>query len=192
MVSFAAFAAPLSLIVPLLSHSTFGLEARAANAASVSAVNAAPAPSPDKQISRSAGFQAHYQNQVWGQVHIEQRVVVRISPQRSSARQNLLARLPQRSITTEFKERKTGSCVPLSGIAGVQTGSGNRLLLFMRDSKIMSVNLEKACRARDFYSGFYVERHDDGKICIDRDKLHSRNGAICEISRLRQLVAVDD
>ena len=50
-------------------------------------------------------------------------------------------------------------CVPISGISGVQTGNGNRLLLFLRDQRIISVNLERACRARDFYSGFYIERN---------------------------------
>ncbi|MEE4155385.1 MAG: hypothetical protein V2I27_14600 [Erythrobacter sp.] len=135
---------------------------------------------------------ALHQHQTWPQIRIEQRVVVRISPQREGNRQNLLANLPQRALNSRFEERETGRCLPVSGIVGVQTGSGNRLLLFMRDSKIMSLNLEKACRARDFYSGFYVERAEDGKLCIERDRLQSRNGAKCEISRLRQLVAVND
>ena len=83
-------------------------------------------------------------------------------------------------------------CVPIAGISGVQTGNGNRLLLFLRDQRIISVNLERACRARDFYSGFYIERNADGKLCVDRDKLQSRSGAKCEVERMRQLVAVDD
>lgn len=83
-------------------------------------------------------------------------------------------------------------CLPVSQIAGVQTGTGNRLLLFLNNQRIVSVNLERACRARDFYSGFYVERSDDGQICVDRDELQSRSGAKCEVERMSQLVPVED
>jgi len=147
---------------------------------------------PGQRLVTGSPLRALYDHGSWRQIRIDRRVVVRISPQRQGNRQNLLATLPQRALNSRFEERETGQCLPVAGIAGVQTGSGNRLLLFMRDSKIMSLNLEKACRARDFYSGFYVERAEDGKLCIERDKLQSRNGAKCEISRLRQLVAVND
>ena len=55
---------------------------------------------------------------------------------------------------------------------------------------MIAVNLEKACRARDFYAGFYVERNKDGQLCVDRDKLQSRTGAQCEVETMRQLVQV--
>ncbi len=126
------------------------------------------------------------------QVRIEQRVVVRIAPQPPAARQNLLAELPQREIPSRFEERKKEKCVSLQGIAGVQTGSGNRLVLFLRDRRMISVNLEKSCRARDFYSGFYVEKNKDGRLCADRDKLQSRTGARCDVEVMRQLVEVGD
>ena len=119
-------------------------------------------------------------------------MIVRISPQRSRNRNELLAQLPQRALTTRYEEKKMDKCVPVSGISGVQTGSGNRLLLFLQDARIITVNLEKACRARDFYSGFYVEKNEDGQLCVDRDKLQSRSGAKCEVERMRQLVAIED
>ena len=125
------------------------------------------------------------------QVRIEQRVVVRIAPQ-TPARRNMLAELPQRAVPQRFEEADKEKCVPLEGIAGVQTGSGNRLVLFLRDRRMISVNLEKSCHARDFYSGFYVERHKDGRLCADRDKLQSRTGARCEVEVMRQLVAAGD
>ncbi len=124
------------------------------------------------------------------QVRIEQRVVVRISPQSRAPRQSLMAELPPQELPPRFEERKMEKCLPVSGIAGVQTGSGNRLLLFLRDRRVVTASLEKSCRARDFYSGFYVERNEDGMLCVDRDKLQSRSGANCEISRMRQLVEV--
>jgi hypothetical protein len=124
------------------------------------------------------------------QVRIEQRVVVRIAPQPLAARQSLLAELPERTPAPRFEERGKEKCVPLDGIAGVQTGSGNRLVLFLRDQRMMSVNLEKACRARDFYSGFYVEKNKDGRLCVERDRLRSRTGMSCEVAVMRRLVEV--
>jgi hypothetical protein len=74
----------------------------------------------------------------------------------------------------------------------VQAGEDNRLILFLRNRQIISAALEKACSARDFYSGFYVERAEDGKLCVERDVLRARTGVTCEIDRLYELVAVRD
>ncbi len=126
------------------------------------------------------------------QVRIERRVTIRISPHRGAPTNSLLARLPSRSLTTRFEEREMDECLDVGQISGVQTGNGNRLLLFLDDRRIVSLGLERSCRARDFYSGFYVERREDGKLCVRRDQLHSRTGAKCEVARMRQLVAVDD
>jgi len=91
---------------------------------------------------------------------------------------------------TKIIERKIGKCIPLEKISALRTGSGKNLILFTRDSKVLSLRLEKSCRARDFYSGFYVEKDEDGQLCIDRDKLRSRSGAQCEVKRMRQLIAI--
>lgn len=85
-----------------------------------------------------------------------------------------------------------GKCVPIAGIAGVRPQHGSRLVLFMRDQRLVAADLEKACSARDFYSGFYIERSEDGQLCIERDRLQSRTGTKCEVVRLRHLVAVAD
>lgn len=125
------------------------------------------------------------------QVRIEQRITIRIAPRRSASEQDLLAALPQGArATAHIEERKMGSCLSAQNIVGVQTTQDNKLLLFMRDRRIISAALEKACSSRDFYSGFYIERHEDGQLCVKRDKIHSRAGAKCELSQLRQLVAV--
>lgn len=123
------------------------------------------------------------------QIRIERRVTIRISPALPTQSRNLLADLPRGSQPNNFVERKFGKCVPISAIAGVQPGQDNRLMLYLRDQRIISANLEKACSAREFYSGFYVEQNADGMLCVDRDKLHSRTGANCEVARMRQLVA---
>ena len=126
------------------------------------------------------------------QVRIEQRVVVRIAPQRMSNRQELAAQAFEREIESRYQERRIGKCIPLEGIAGVQTAGGNRIVLFLRDARVISASLDKSCRSRDFYSGFYVERHQDGRLCIARDQLQARTGAKCEIERMRELVEIAD
>lgn len=125
------------------------------------------------------------------QVRIEQRMTIRIAPRTLPPRANLLMDLPDRAVGPRFAERKMGKCVPISGIAGVQV-SGGSLILFLRDQRMVSASLERACRARDFYSGFYLERSEDGRLCVDRDTLLSRNGANCRLTRFRQLVEQDD
>jgi hypothetical protein len=125
------------------------------------------------------------------QVRIEQRMTIRISP-RSAAPPPLFFDLPQQGLPPHFQERHMGRCLPISAIAAVQAGGDNRLLLFMRDHQIISAELEKACKARDFYSGFYVDRNADGQICVNRDKLQSRAGANCSLKRLRQLIEADN
>ncbi len=203
MLSIAELAAPLALALPVLGLAT--MPGNVAPVASVPVIvlssasaGAVEAPALEEQASSArqpsapTTLNAIHQDMRVGQIRIEQRVIVRIAPQRGGSRQTLLAQLPQRAVNTRYEERKADKCLAVERIAGVQTGSGNRLLLFLQDSKIISLNLEKACRARDFYSGFYVERASDGKLCVDRDKLQSRNGARCEIDSMKQLVALKD
>lgn len=182
MHSLFALVAPLALTLPMLADSGVpDAPAFAPHSAAPSAAHSPPRVNPLSAL-RSSGTAR--------QVRIEQRVVIRIAPQPPAARQDLLAELPQRALAPRFEERDKEKCVPLEGIAGVQTGSGNRLVLFLRDQRMISVNLEKSCHSRDFYSGFYVEKNKDGRLCVDRDKLQSRTGMRCEVEGMRQLVEV--
>lgn len=124
------------------------------------------------------------------QVRIERRVIFRVMPRSASQRTNLVPNRQPRTQATKIIERKIGKCIPLEKISALRTGSGKNLILFTRDSKVLSLRLEKSCRARDFYSGFYVEQDEDGQLCVDRDKLLSRSGAKCEVKRMRQLIAI--
>lgn len=125
------------------------------------------------------------------QVRIEQRTVVRVSPPSTSLRRAMAIELVPVA-PARMSERKMGKCVAVAGIAAVQPDAGGKILLFMRDQRLISASLEKTCSARDFYSGFYVERNKDGMLCVDRDKLHSRAGASCEVGKMRQVVVDDD
>ena len=163
-------------------------------------VLAAPAPSgtlpdvgfrPEPPASFPAIDQTH-RPPVERQVRIEQRVIIRISPTGPEARDRMLARLPRKPIRESFAEQPIDECVPIDGIAGVQPVPQNRLLLFMRDHRVLSASLERACNAAVFYSGFYVERHEDGALCSSRDRLQSRAGASCRVTQFNRLVAVRD
>lgn len=124
------------------------------------------------------------------QVRIEQRMTIRISPRaQMPAPPEMLMGMPGREDDRpRYSERKIGKCLPMSGIAGVQPDGQSRLLLFMRDRRVVGADLERGCRAGAFYSGFLLSRTSDGQLCIDRDELLSRSGTTCKLSRIRQLV----
>ncbi len=150
-----------------------------------------PAPADDTNAQRGwVMLEAVYADPVQRQVRIEQRVIIRISPRRESARQNMssLVAAPSRARPVE---RET-ECLPVAAIGAVQPSRDNRLMLYMRDRRLFRVELERSCSARDFYSGFYVERKSDGMICVDRDRLQSRTGSRCEIEALNQMVVERD
>lgn len=193
MPNFFAFLAPIALLLPAVAPPGFapardeGVEKASLDPTEVGTQQ----PASSQQFPMT--FDAPYSVPVQNQVRIEQRVIVRISPRPQTARQDLMADLaPPSAPTTRLEERKMDKCIPVANVAGVQTGSGNRLILFLRDQRVVTASLEKSCRARDFYSGFYVEKNKDGMICVDRDKLQSRSGANCEVARMRQLVAVTE
>ena len=133
------------------------------------------------------------------QVRIEQRVIIRIMPGRAGRPLPPAIRDPRRGLFSEFDERaaprlverRMDQCVPVGAIEAVQPDGPSRLLLFMRDQRIVSAALEKGCNARDYYSGFLIDRTADGQICATRDKLQSRTGASCTMDKLRQLVEID-
>ncbi|MEM7779211.1 MAG: hypothetical protein AAF697_02330 [Pseudomonadota bacterium] len=201
MPSLLTLAAPVALLLPLLGQSSAVVAgARQSQGAPVASAPDYEQP-PESVTERSENSEvginpldAFYASQNTYQVRIEQRMTIRISPRRNTNnnRNELLAELPANGLRTTFEEREMSRCVPVAGIAAVQTGQGNRLLLFLRDERIVTINLERACRARDFYSGFYVERNEDGQLCVARDLLQSRSGVKCEIERMRQLVAVEE
>ncbi len=176
MKRFVLLAAPMMLLLA-------GLVAGSAQALpderSLPVMTTTPAP--------AAGLRGEsFRPEVQQQVRIEQRITIRVAP-RTVLASPLVAEIDAES-SPRFDERKMGKCVAVGGIGGVQIGGDDKLMLFMRDQRIVSVTLEKACSARDFYSGFYIERSADGMLCVDRDKLQSRTGANCSLRRMRQLI----
>lgn len=180
MLNWAALFAPIALLLPaaMAGEST---DARAIDSAEASAEAAGT--DQDRWIA----FQPWEAERWPQQVRIEQRVVIRISPARPRSEGDLPRLVPSRVV-----ERKMGKCVALKDIVAVQTGSANKLILFMRNRQMISAQLEKACAARDFYSGFYVEPSKDGSLCVNRDQLQSRSGTKCEVAKFFRLEAARD
>lgn len=127
------------------------------------------------------------------QVHIEQRMTIRIAPRAGMpVLRDMFVAPPPRDIGPRFSERKIGNCLPIAAIAGVEPNGPSNLILFLRDRRMINARLERSCLARSFYSGFYLSHSSDGNICVDRDTLLSRSGTACKLSRIRQLVDVDE
>jgi hypothetical protein len=126
---------------------------------------------------------------VWRQVRIEQHLIIRIIPGPATLPPAEVEELEEEQRTVRLAEHKIGKCLAVASIATLEPGDSNELLLFLRDDRVIGATLEKRCSARDFYAGFYVERHPDGAICAGRDTLQSRSGANCKVRRLHELVA---
>lgn len=128
------------------------------------------------------------------QVRVERRVIVRITP--FSARQGTSqmsvpdARADLRSTDTSSPVRD--GCLPLAEVTGVRLGEGRRLLLLMRDRRVITASFERSCPVQGFYSGFYVERPKDGLLCAGRERLHARSGAECMLGGFAEADRRDD
>ena len=123
----------------------------------------------------------------YAQVRIENRVIIRVPRRRPSSLAPMTDLFPDTARET-YREKKIGKCLPMNNILGVQMFSDRFLDLVTQDRRRVRAQLEENCQARSFYSGFYMEKSADGKMCAGRDILHSRTGAKCEIERFRELV----
>lgn len=191
----AALLMPISLLMPAAAMAAlpqFSLPADATSQPAQLTPLPEPDPEPGFDMGRITAFRTivdSFRAQAQQQVRIEQQITIRITPRPAPVQQNVLNQLSQRATPpNRVSERHMGNCVPANGIAGVQIGRDNRLIFYLRDQRVAAASLERACSARDYYSGFYVQRTSDGQICVNRDTLQSRTGAACKLSRLRQLV----
>lgn len=127
------------------------------------------------------------------QVSIQQRVTIRINPRPAPMPLDaMMFDADADRAGPRYAERKMGKCLEMKSISGVQPIDNSRLLLFLRDRRMVTVRLEKGCQGREFYSGFIVARNSDAQICAGRDRLQSRSGMGCQVSSFRQVVQLDD
>ncbi len=122
----------------------------------------------------------------WFQMRIEQRVIIRVPRQRSTPVSIAMGSTNGESI--KFREKKIGKCLMMDRLIGSRPGPNESLELVTRDGVMVRAYLGDGCLAREFYAGAYMEKPQDGKLCVDRDLLHARTGAKCEINKFRMLV----
>lgn len=186
MSAFSAF------IASLLAAWPAPLPPDAGMVASVPASEAGTSMQQEDPVAVWARLTQAFRDEGAAQVRIEQHILWRVTPIPRPARESMMAVDPVPPPPPRMIERKMGDCVPMSAIASGQPQRGSRLLLLLRDRRMVVADLEKACSARDFYSGFYVDKpHADGRLCASRDRILARSGARCEISAFRLLVADD-
>lgn len=123
----------------------------------------------------------------WHQVRIEQHIIIRIAPGLSGPMRDMPPPPPV-PLPEHFRRRSMPPCMPVAAIAGVRPMEGNRLMLFLRDRRLVGAELARHCSARDFYQGFYVSPTEDGLLCAGRDTIHSRSGSTCAIAKVHELV----
>ncbi len=120
------------------------------------------------------------------QVRVEQRIIIRV-PRQSPAAGNMSSRIAEKAAPVRYKEAKAGKCLLMDKLVGSRPGTKQSLDLVTRDGALIRAYLGDGCLAREFYAGAYMERPLDGKLCVDRDLLHARTGAKCEVDKFRLL-----
>lgn len=124
-------------------------------------------------------------------VIVERQVMIRIPASRppsngfSNYRANGQSEAPMR---VKWREVKAPRCIPMRNILGVQYTQRSSIDLLTRERQRLRAALDGECRAADFYSGFYLATPRDGQLCADRDVLHARSGARCDVKRFTFLV----
>lgn len=180
LIAFAALSASL-LAVTLSAQDNAPTRPGSQTAAIMGFEPASSAPFETLQNARHPGWQY--------QVRIENRVIIRIGPAAPAARSSMMSELPRRQMRTRYEEVEHRDCIQAEGVVGVQPTPDNRLLFYTNERQILAASLEEGCLARAFYAGFYIERNEDGRLCVARDRLQSRAGASCEVAEFTRLVA---
>lgn len=127
------------------------------------------------------------------QMVIEQQIIIRVPAQRSSLNNFSAPPAPEmrlRQAPVEWKEKKAPKCVAMRNILGMQGAQRDSIDLITRQKQRLRAQLNRGCRALDFYAGFYMQGSKDGQLCEDRDQIHARTGAKCEIDKFRLMVPV--
>lgn len=150
---------------------------------------APPAPAPEALVP--VAVPAPDAPRSFWQVVIEQQLIIRVPAQRSQL--NNFAAPPPPRITDApvvWKEKKGPKCVAMRNIVGMRAVQRDSIDIITRQKQRLRAQLNRGCRALDFYAGFYMQGSKDGKLCEDRDEIHARTGAKCEIDKFRLMVPV--
>lgn len=115
---------------------------------------------------------------VLAQLIIRERVVIRVPAQPAAAT----------PLKVKWKEKKAPRCLPMSGVGGAAVIEEDSVDLILKGGQRVRARFASSCAALDYYSGFYILPTKDGRICADRDSIHTRAGGECQIARFRLLV----
>ncbi len=162
-------------------------------AAAPAAAAAPPVAVPEPLVAISAPTPERVTS-FW-QVIIEQQLIIRVPAQRSRLNNFAAEPGPARRATDVpivWKEKKAPKCVAMRNIAGMQAVQRDSIDIITRQKQRLRAQLNRGCRALDFYAGFYMQGSKDGQLCEDRDQIHARTGAKCEIDKFRLMVPVRD
>ncbi len=121
------------------------------------------------------------------QLTIQQRVIIRVPMPRKGKAPPRIA--PEAG--DAWEEKKGPRCIALRSIRGANILVRNGVDLLLADEHRYRARLERGCDSTGFYSGFYVEPHEDGSLCSGRDELHARSGLSCAIDSFRRLIAAE-
>lgn len=162
-------------------------------AAAPAADAAAPVAVPEPLVAISAPTPD--QTSSFWQMVIEQQLIIRVPARRSQLNDFAAGPAPSRRATelpVVWKEKKAPKCVSMRNILGMQAVQRDSIDLITRQKQRLRAQLNRGCRALDFYAGFYMQGSKDGQLCEDRDQIHARTGAKCEIDKFRLMVPVRD
>ncbi|WP_447754440.1 hypothetical protein [Sphingopyxis fribergensis] len=152
-----------------------------------------PVATPEPLVAISAPTPE--QTSSFWQMVIEQQLIIRVPARRSQLNDFAAGPAPSRRATelpVVWKEKKAPKCVSMRNILGMQAVQRDSIDLITRQKQRLRAQLNRGCRALDFYAGFYMQGSKDGQLCEDRDQIHARTGAKCEIDKFRLMVPVRD
>ncbi len=162
-------------------------------AAAPAADTAAPVAAPEPLVAIVAPTTE--QTSSFWQMVIEQQLIIRVPARRSQLNDFAASPTPSRRATelpVVWKEKKAPKCVSMRNIMGMQAVQRDSIDLITRQKQRLRAQLNRGCRALDFYAGFYMQGSKDGQLCEDRDQIHARTGAKCEIDKFKLMVPVRD
>lgn len=113
------------------------------------------------------------------QIIVHQRIIVRVPA---------TTRVPP---IVRWKQKRGPRCIAADGFAGAAVMAPDSIDLLARGGQRVRAELEDACPALDFYSGFYLTPSPDRQLCAGRDAIHARSGGECQIKRFRRLVPIE-
>jgi hypothetical protein len=140
----------------------------------------ATGPAAPPRSDASAGVQI-------ADVTITQSLIIRI-PARKSRRYTPAGQPPP---PPAYKERKGPKCIDAATIGGAAITTPDSVDFILKGGKRVRAKLEDECPALDYYSGFYFRAPSDGKLCADRDAIHTRSGGDCQIDKFHTLTPID-